>query len=534
MIYSNMALSGMVVTPHHLASETALSILKEGGNAIEAIVAAAATIAVVYPHMNGLGGDGFWLIVPPNGRNPIAIDASGAAGSLANFDFYKNELVIPHRGSKAALTVAGTLSGWQEALCISEELKVDGKPSSMSLKRLLEDAIMYAMNGVPVSQSQYEATKTKIAELKDQPGFASTFLTKGKIPALGSIFVQKELAKTLKQLAEEGIETFYRGNFANYLARQMSLIKIPITIQDLQKHKAYRYKPLHITHSLGDIWNTTQPTQGMASLLILGIIDQLDMANADKVQTIHRIVEATKQSFLLRNKYITDSQYISTNLQDLLNKENFIRLANQINDKKALTLKNLGYGPSDTVWMGAIDKNGLAVSFIQSIYYEFGSGVVIPNTGIVWHNRGVAFSLNPKHILSLSPGKKPFNTLNPAAARLTDNRIMVYGSMGGDGQPQIQAAIFTRYAIQKIPLQKSITMPRWIFGRTWGESSDSLKLEKRFELEIIKKLYCIGHKVEILPEFSEEVGHAGAIVRHGNGMIEGASDPRCNGSANGF
>ncbi|MBK4775815.1 gamma-glutamyltransferase [Candidatus Pantoea edessiphila] len=533
MIYSNMALYGMVVTPHHLASETAISILKEGGNAIEAIVAAAATIAVVYPHMNGLGGDGFWLIIPPD-NNPIAIDASGAAGSLANVDFYRNDLVIPYRGSKAALTVAGTLSGWKEALSVSEELNIYNKSSSLPLVRLLNDAITYAGDGIPVSESQYIATKTKIMELKDQPGFASTFLPRGKIPEPGSIFLQKELAITLKQLALEGIDTFYKGNFSYYLAAQMSKLKIPITLQDLQKHQAYRYKPLHITHSLGDIWNTRPPSQGIVSLLILGIIDQLDMAKVDDVQTIHLIVEATKQAFLLRNKYLTDPRYITKDLQYLLNKKNFVRLANQINDHKALNYSTLGHGPSDTVWMGAIDKNGLAVSFIQSIYYEFGSGVVIPNTGIIWHNRGVSFSLNPKHILALSPGKKPFHTLSPAAARLKDNRIMVYGSMGGDGQPQIQAAIFNRYVVQKIPLQKTITMPRWIFGRTWGESSDSLKIEKGFKLDIIKNLYKLGHKIEILSAFSEDVGHAGAIVRHENGILEGASDPRCNGSATGF
>ncbi|PPI87686.1 gamma-glutamyltransferase [Candidatus Pantoea edessiphila] len=531
MIYSNMSSLGMVVTPHHLASGTALTILKEGGNAIEAIVAAAATMSVVYPHMNGLGGDGFWLIVPPQGK-PIAIDASGAAGSLANINFYNNCSVIPNRGIKAALTVAGTLSGWKEALCISSEFKKKSK--LISLSSLLNDAIIYAIDGIPVTTSQFNATKMKIIELKKQPGFAKTFLSKGEIPKVGSRFLQPELARTLKQISEEGIDTFYRGNLSRYLAKQMSKLKIPITLQDLEQHHALRYTPFHISHSKGIIWNTMPPTQGLASLLILGIIDQLDMVNADKIQTIHRIVEATKKAFVLRNKYITDPRYMIKNIQTFLSKENLINLANQIDDKKASIWNHRGYYPNDTVWMGAIDKEGLAVSFIQSIYHEFGSGVVIPNTGIIWHNRGVAFSLNPKHILSLIPGKKPFHTLSPAAARLHDNRIIVYGSMGGDGQPQIQATIFARYVIQNIQLQKSITMPRWIFGRTWGDSSDSLKIEKRFGLNTVKKLEYLGHKIEILPAFSEEVGHAGAIVRHNNGILEGASDPRCNGSASGF
>jgi len=184
--------------------------------------------------------------------------------------------------------------------------------------------------------------------------------------------------------------------------------------------------------------------------------------------------------------------------------------------------------------MGTMDKSGLAVSFIQSLYHEFGSGVVLPDTGIVWQNRGAAFSLDPAHLLALAPGKQPFHTLNPAASRLSDGRVMVYGSMGGDGQPQTQAAIFTRYILQGMPLQESISQPRWLLGRTWGQTSDSLKLEGRFSSESIARLRALGHEVEVLPDYSEAMGHAGAIVRHPNGLFEGAADPRSNGSAAGF
>jgi gamma-glutamyltranspeptidase/glutathione hydrolase len=184
--------------------------------------------------------------------------------------------------------------------------------------------------------------------------------------------------------------------------------------------------------------------------------------------------------------------------------------------------------------MGVMDSSGMAVSFIQSIYHEFGSGVVLPDTGITWQNRGAAFSLDPDHLLTLVPGKQPFHTLNPAAARLNDGRTMVYGSMGGDGQPQTQAAIFTRHVVQGMPLQQCISAPRWLLGRTWGQASDSLKLESRFSEQTFAQLRALGHDVEALPDYSEAVGHAGAIVRHTNGMLEGACDPRSNGSAAGF
>ncbi|HBZ2044464.1 gamma-glutamyltransferase [Klebsiella pneumoniae] len=462
---SNVSTHGMAVAPHHLASQSALAILREGGSAIEAMVAAAAAIAVVYPHMNGLGGDGFWLIVPPEG-DPIAIDASGAAGSLATLEAYAGQRHIPHRGPQAALTVAGTVSGWDEALRISRDLTGRALP---------------------------------VARL----------------------------------LASDGLDSFYRGPLAERLAQGMAALGMPITLGDLQAHRARRPGPLTLQHQQGTLWNLAPPTQGLVSLAILGITDRLNMADADDAQTVHRIVEATKRAFALRDAHITDPRHLDVDVQALLTPEALQPLADSIDDASASPWGR-GKGPGDTVWMGVVDDSGLAVSFIQSIYHEFGSGVVLPDTGIVWQNRGAAFSLDPQHLLALAPGKQPFHTLNPAAARLNDGRVMVYGSMGGDGQPQTQAALFTRYILQGVPLQESISRPRWLLGRTWGQSSDSLKLEGRFAPACIARLRELGHDVEVLADFSEAMGHAGAIVRHPNGLLEGATDPRSNGAAAGY
>ncbi|MBK4765137.1 MAG: gamma-glutamyltransferase [Pantoea sp. Brub] len=533
MMNNNLIKSGIAVTPHYLATESALEILQEGGNAIEAMVAAAATISVIYPHMNGLGGDGFWLIIPIEGE-PIAIDASGKAGSLANLDFYRNEPYIPYRGPKAAITVAGTISGWIQALSIGSFWNKTCIP--ISLKRLLRDAIKYALNGIPITYSQVIATKTKFLELQNQPGFVETFLPNSYIPSIGSNFIQPKLGNILYQLSEEGLDSFYRGNIACNLAKQMHKLKMPIILEDLQKQYAISYTPIHMHHSKGKIWNTKPPTQGIISLIILGILDQFNMNNISDAQMIHLTVEATKKAFMLRDKFITDPGYINITkkIYRYLNKNKLVDLANQINIKQASAYKNVLYEPSDTVWMGTMDKYGLAVSFIQSIYHEFGSGVVLPETGIIWQNRGTTFSLNPKHILALHPGKKPFHTLNPAGAKLKNNSIIIYGSMGGDGQPQTQAAIFNRYAIQNVSLQDAISSPRWLFGRTWGANSNSLKVENRFNIKTIEQLNNLGHNIELLPAFSEVVGHAGAIVRDSHGVLEGASDPRSNGSTAGF
>ncbi|AGB82010.1 gamma-glutamyltransferase [Serratia sp. FGI94] len=525
---SNVATHGMAVTPHHLASQSALAVLREGGSAIEAMVAAAATVAVVYPHMNGLGGDGFWLIVPPDGE-PLAIDASGAAGSLATPAAYADLTQIPHRGPRAALTVAGTVSGWDEALRVSAELCGRALP----LPRLLADAIDYAETGIPVTASQAAASAAKYAELCDLPGFAAAFLPDGAPPQAGSRFCQPALAATLRQLAQEGLDSFYRGPLAERLAAGMAQLDMPVTLVDLQRHRARRTVPLRLQHRQGEVWNLAPPTQGLASLAILGISDRLAMAEADETETVHRLVEATKLAFGLRDAHITDPACLAGDSQALLEPAALQALAARVDERRAAPW-GAGKGPGDTVWMGVIDSSGLAVSFIQSIYHEFGSGVVLPDSGIVWQNRGAAFSLDPAHLLALAPGKQPFHTLNPAAARLHDGRVMVYGSMGGDGQPQTQAALFTRYVLQNAPLQESISRPRWLLGRTWGQSSESLKLEGRFAPETIARLRALGHEVEVLADFTEAMGHAGAIVRHPDGLLEGAFDPRSNGSAAGF
>jgi gamma-glutamyltranspeptidase/glutathione hydrolase len=179
--------------------------------------------------------------------------------------------------------------------------------------------------------------------------------------------------------------------------------------------------------------------------------------------------------------------------------------------------------------MGVIDRTGLAVSFIQSTYHEFGSGIVVGDSGIVWQNRGASFRLEPDHLLALRPGRKPFHTLNPAGARLKDGRTLVYGTMGGDGQPQTQATIFSRYVLFDQNCQQAITAPRWLLGRTWGKASDTLKLEARFDPAIAAALVAKGHDVEMIGVFDESVGHAGMVVWHPDGLYEGGADPRSDG-----
>ncbi|MEP7156926.1 MAG: gamma-glutamyltransferase family protein [Betaproteobacteria bacterium] len=523
--------NGIAVAPHAAAADAAAHILREGGNAIEAMVAAAATIAVVYPHMTAIGGDAFWLIHDP-GRSPIAIDACGAAARNATLDLYKREGmdVIPTRGPLAANTVAGTISGWDAALEVSKSWR--GK---MPLSMLLADAITRAREGIVVTRSQVSSTTAKLAELQSISGFAEGFLVDGAVPATGSSFTLPRLATTLEYLAKAGLPDFYRGDISQSIAKDLASINSPLSRDDLKEHEALYREPLTITHSLGHLYNMTPPTQGVVSLLILAILDKLSLKGLDPLGAdyVHLCVEATKQAFAVRDKYVTDPAHMNVHAQSLLDDDIVSALAMKVKrDRAAPWGRNAK--PGDTVWMGAIDREGRAVSFIQSIYHEFGSGVVLKESGINWQNRGASFSLDPNALLVLKPRKKPFHTLNPALALFNDGRVMPYGTMGGDGQPQTQCAVFTRIGVFGMSAQDAITAPRWLLGRTWGNTSDTLKLESRFDPAVFEALRARGHDVEALGEFDESVGHAGALIRAKDGTLTGGFDPRSDGGLAGF
>jgi oxamate amidohydrolase len=531
VIHSIRSTRGMAVAPHALASQSALAVLRDGGNAIEAMVAAAATISVAYPHMNGIGGDAFWLILPPQGE-PIAIDAAGPAAANASIDAYRiaGHSIIPTRGPLAMNTVAGAVGSWEAALRISKQ-----HGGLLPLSRLLRDACDYARDGVAVTASQVTSTVNKFNEVAHQPGFAERFLINGMAPETGALFTQPTLARFMQQLSDDGLDSFYRGALADKIAADFKSVGALLSIRDLKEFQPRVCHPLQLKVNEGTLYNMVPPTQGVISLAILGILERAGIQGlqADSADYIHLCVEATKQAFKLRDEFVTDPAYMTVDPQSLLDAPRLDALAKGVTLAKALpwggALKS-----GDTVWMGTVDSAGLAVSFIQSIYHEFGSGVVLPTTGLNWQNRGASFSLDPTHLRALQPRKKPFHTLNPAAALLDDGRRMVYGTMGGDGQPQTQAAIYSRAIWFGQSVQQAISAPRWLLGRTWGQSTDTLKLERRIPDAVVHDLEKRGHEIEMLGTYDEAVGHAGAIIRNPNGVLEGGSDPRSDGSVAAF
>ncbi|HEY0291219.1 MAG TPA: gamma-glutamyltransferase [Hansschlegelia sp.] len=519
---------GVVAAPHSAAAETGRSILREGGNAYEAMVGMAATIAVVYPHMNGIGGDGFWLVREPNGKVRY-LEACCRAGSRATIALYRDRGydVIPARGALAALAVPGALNGWRTALELSAE--AGGR---LPLDLLLGDAIRAAREGFSVSACQARTVPKLWDDILAAPGFAETYLNDGKLFAAGETLKQAKLADTLEHLARVGVGDFYTGDIARELAADLDRIGAPVSREDFAAHRARLLQPLKMPIRGGTIYNSQPPTQGLASLIILGVMERLGVTDDRDAPYVHAVVEATKRAFGVRGRMCVDYDTLMADPQSYLTPERLDREAGGVDPRRAAAFPAPKVDEGDTVWMGAVDKDGRAISYIQSVYWEYGSGCVLPSTGVLMQNRGSAFSLHDGDDNPLAPGRQPFHTLNPPLAGMDDGRVIVYGTMGGEGQPQTQAMIFSRHVWLGMPIDEAIAAPRVRLGRSWGEDDASLRYEPRFDSATIDRLASMGHELSALDEpFSDEVGHAGMIVRDASGRIEGAHDPRADGGA---
>ncbi len=529
MLESHFFDKAAAAAPHRAAAETGRAIMAAGGNAVEAMIGMAATIAVVYPHMNAIGGDGFWLIREPGGRVRY-IEACGPAGRRATRERYRalGFETIPSRGPLSAVTVPGTVGGW--ALALEFARHCGGR---LPLTDLLRDAIHAAREGYAASPCEARTVPFELEALKAAPGFAEAYLVDGHAPAAGTLRRNTSLAATLDHLATAGLDDFYRGDIGRELAADMDRIEAGATRADLEAYRAMWREPLALPLAGRRHYNAPPPTQGLASLIILGLFDRLAVTEPEGFAHIHGLVEASKRALAIRDRVCTDYDQLRHRPEAFLTPDALGREADQIDMRRAAVLP-IKAAPGDTIWMGAIDASGLAVSFIQSIYWEYGSGCVLPRTGVLLQNRGISFSLDPAAVNPLTPGRRPTHTLNPALAAFDDGRIMSYGSMGGDGQPQTQAQVFTRLRFGE-SVASAIDRPRFLFGKTWGTSTTALRLEPRFDDSVVAALRRAGHEIEVAGEpYSDTFGHAGALIRRRDGRIEAGHDPRSDGGAAGF
>jgi oxamate amidohydrolase len=527
MLETALGFAGSVTAPHRAASLTGRDVLKAGGSAIEAMVAMAATIAVAYPHMNGLGGDAFWVIKRP-GEAPLVISGCGRAATLATPEWYASRgyTSIPARGPDAALVVPGAVATWQVALDLL------GSSQKFTLAELLADAIALARDGVAVTPHLADTAAAKGVALIDVPGFAGAHLDNGKAITAGGRYWQPALEATLRRIAEAGTADFYTGDLAREHGRFLAEVESPLRTEDFARYRAERTTPLAVKLKSGTVYNVPPPTQGVATLIALGLFDRLGVATPDGFAHLHGLVEATKKAYSLRNRHVADPDTMTVDPASWLTPEALDASAATIDRQKAAPWPEPS-SPGDTIWMGAVDKDGTVVSFIQSLYWEYGSAVTCPATGITFENRGAGFSLKPGPNL-LAPGKRPFHTLNPGLAELADGRVLAFGTQGGEGQPQTMMALYSRYAMFGQGLQKAITAPRWLLGTTWADVTTTLKLESRFDPALVSALHAAGHVTEVVGAYDPMMGHAGAVALHPDGLMEAATDPRSDGAALAF
>ncbi|MCL9970917.1 gamma-glutamyltransferase [Anoxybacillus kestanbolensis] len=516
----------MVVSPHHLASIAGNRILWKGGNAFDAAVAVSACLAVVYPHMTGIGGDSFWLLYSASDKKVRAYNGSGRSGYNVTREKYEGLTSIPYRGIQSVITVPGMVDSWDAII------KEYGR---LSLADVLEPAIEYASSGFPFSKDQYVNTMKNVNVLREYRETSSIFLPDNRVPKINEKFIQKNLANTLKELAIRGRDYFYKGELAKHIVYNLQEKGGLLTEEDFADHKGDWVEPLTSSYRGYTMFQVPPNSQGFVGLMVLNILENFDFKTIPhgSFEYYHLLVESLKKSFQDRNQVLTDPEFYSIPLEKLLSKTYARELAHSISLKKADRVMTRPIG-SDTAHAAVVDEEGNAVSFIQSLYFEFGSCVVAGDTGILMQNRGSFFSLNSSHVNCLEPRKRTFHTLMPAMAFKDEKPYILYGTQGGEGQPQTQTLIITRMIDYDMSPQQAINEPRFVWGRTWGEETEELKIESRVNKEVIQTMSKVGHLVKVVDKVDKIMGHANAILIDDQGFLHGGVDPRGDGAAIGW
>lgn len=519
--------NGMVATAHYLATGAALDVLKEGGNAVDAAICAAGTLSVVLPHMIGIGGDAFWLVYDAGTKTISAINGSGRSGRHATLDKFSQYKTIPSRGPLSAITVPGAVSSWDIA-----HRKYGTKP----FQRLLEPAIHYARSGFPLTADVARWIHDDIEDFRADPGSASIFLNKGEPLREGERLRQSALANTLEKIARSGPRHFYETtsrSIVQYLQSRGGLL----TLEDFQACDAKWVEPISTTYRNHQIFQVPPPSQGIAGLMMLNFLNGIDFSGCDmdSADYFHAAIQATKWAFRKRDQYLTDPDFSHIPLGRLLDPH----LADQerqawLADVK-LSHENMP-GGSDTTFISIADQYGNAVGLVQSLYFDFGSCVTDPESGVLLQNRGSFFSLKPDHPNVLAPQKQTASTLMSGMAFREGKPYLVYGTQGGEVQPQTQTSLITRTIDFGLNVQQAIEAPRVLYGRSWGDESNKLLIESTAPSETFTQLREMDHPVEKAVWPYPRMGTAQAIRLRGpwSPFFEGGADPRGEGIALGF
>ena len=524
----------MIATSHYLASASGLDILSRGGSAVDACIAANATLAVVYDHMAGLGGDLFAQVWDPGEGSVRALNGSGRSGERVTIDAYraKGWSEIEPRGPLAANTVPGVVDAWHQ---------LHQRYGKLDWSALFQHAIVYAGDGFPVSRKFRDYIAEYADTLRCYRETERTFFRNGLPPATGAIFRQPDLARSLRAIAEQGAQSFYQGELMHRIVSGLQDQGGLLTEDDFASHTSDWVEPLRTTYHGYEVTELPPNTQGIATLMLLNIIEGMDLPSMGDgaADYYHLMTEAVKLAFADRDRWVTDPTTIDIPFDQLLSKDYAAERRRAIDMMHARPAKEIEAGVhavsapgGDTVYMAAVDRDGQTCSLIQSVYFEFGSAFIPAGTGILLQNRGSFFQLDPDHPNALAPHKRTFHTIIPAMALHDGRPSLLFGSMGGEGQPQTQAAMLTRMLDFGYNPQEAIEAPRWLYGRTWGEESRSLKLEGRVPDGVATELRRRGHDVTMLEDWSDKMGHAQAIlIDRTEGSLHGGADPRGDGVA---
>jgi gamma-glutamyltranspeptidase/glutathione hydrolase len=522
-----MAKNGMVATSQPLACVAGIDILKQGGNAIDAAIAAAAVMNVVEPLATGIGGDLFMLIYLAKTRKLKGLNGTGRAPYKATRNYFieKGFEAIPNRGM-LSVSVPGTVDAWSEAL---------EKYGTMSLSHVLEPAIEYAEKGFPVTEIIAKEWKENEELLKKFPDSAKTYLINGKAPCAGEIFIQKDLASTLKKIARDGKDAFYRGEIAEAIVRFSEKNGGLFTLRDFEDHTSTWVEPIKTDYRGYDIYELPSNTQGLTALMMLNLVEGFDLKSLkhNSARFFHILVEAKKLAFADRDKYIGDPDFAAIPEKWLLSKEYAKERREMIDPEKAGKGFEAGRVPSsrDTIYMTVADKDGNIVSYINSLFSKFGSGMTVGKTGICLQARASGFTLVDGHFNCIEPGKRPFHTNIPAMMFKDRKPYVCFGVMGADMQPQGHLQVVSNIIDFGMNVQQAVDAPR--FRQTKGKK---VCLETEIPEKVREKLMEMGH--EIIPEEETGLGGFGGaqaiMIDRENGVLLGGSDYRKDGCAVGY
>jgi gamma-glutamyltranspeptidase/glutathione hydrolase len=515
----------MVTSPSTAASEAGAKVLRDGGTAIEAVVATASVLAVTYPHFCGIGGDAVWMVSDNSGKVQSFLGIGQAAEKGG--DTITPGTPIPLRGPGSTLTTACTVDSWQHALDHSAK----NWGGTKSLSELITPAITLAENGFAISPSQCFWLDFRKEEIANWPGFMDVFTPQGRMPHAGETFHQPHLAQSLKRIAELGARDFYEGGLADQIVKGLSAVGSPITKADLAKARTRTVDAVSLDYGDVTLFAPPAPTQGLATLMTMGVLREMGQKNwaEGTADHYHLVVEAIKRAFLKRDQ-IADPDFTSTDFTALLDHADLAADAKDISTSRALDWPH-PFRHGDTVFLAAKDANGNCASVLQSTYFDWGSGVVAGDTGIVWQNRGAAFSTDPGHPNAFAPAKLPFYTLNPGMALKGGKPHLLYGTQGADGQPQTLAMLLTRMLDFGLSPTDALAKPRFLLGKTFSDANDSLKLEVDAGDDVFDELAARGHVLRAIEQQSALAGQAGIIRIDEDGFVDGAHDPRSDGKA---